>query len=354
MLYRDFNLIPTVEFDFNASGLLPELIDQDLPTSQTLPLIHTRIVDSIPLGSIPDGVRVDAERHLLRKCGIAEVQDLVADSRRSMMMAFANRAKLDVSRSGDLRQYGQIRPDAAAEWKPLFAPHFMSFDEAGPGGGYVGLSDGLDEMYQLICSRYDEIKATLMNNDNIDEKLRCLVYLQFWGAAVLHPFWDANGRAFNAQLVLGLNNLGFPVTNFPQLGEFSDLLSGNVVGAYGGQFLVAFLKNAGIGILNADDARRVYEDAAFHDQYMLRLREAMNDGVEIGIDQMPHITMESCMQSAVFALKMYLSREGFISYDFYTENEQTFRDSLNPAESVANPSGRTWKKKKKKKKKARR
>ena len=151
--------------------------------------------------------------------------------------ATSARFTLDMRRRGAFRSLGERElPDGSKQKMP--AVHTVEiFDQFEHSTRepefYLGMLDDVDDLMRRLCAWRDE---TIQHAKNIDEYLATIVFFSILGAKIIHPFFDGNGRAFEAQMIKDLHMIGYPVTDMPGLFE-SDILSQNVLAGISNTFL---------------------------------------------------------------------------------------------------------------------
>ncbi len=129
---------------------------------------------------------------------------------------------LDPRLRGQLRSFGTRKIEGYAE-ELVYASHVNVIastemqwataltlslgHEVFPPRSYYGLSVGLGDVYKRFCAAYDA-----MPHDKLDDKLGRESFFQIIGTRILHPCWDANGRAFAGFLMKSLHRYGYQVT----------------------------------------------------------------------------------------------------------------------------------------------
>jgi hypothetical protein len=222
---------------------------------------------------------------------------------------------------GSLRAYG-TRRIKGGEPGTVFASHMCTFDGAGafgaalaglPPPAYYGLSTGLDMVYTALCDKYDQMAQEA--GTDFQKALLAESFLQVWGTRVLHPFWDANGRAFAAHLGLTLERHGIEVREW----GVARCITADLT-ALNDDFLHHVLGNAGLGLINMLDHYKIQLDHALRQEYMGRLKKELEQGIETGLD--PQSSYWQYIRTAAWIIKKGLHRNGAIRAEMLTTKEK--------------------------------
>lgn len=194
--------------------------------------------------------------------------------------------KLDRKFSGKLRSYGKRKIDNG-EWGAVYASNSFRFGyntgfRSHPDAHYT-LTRGLDEVYNAMCDRYDKISREVKDG-SLDEILLCEAFLNLVGTAVLHPFWDANARAFAGHIGLTLYRHGIKLSNYETVKKMSTDLSILHI-----MFTNLFLEKKGFIVSGDLQHYRLRFDYKFRQEYMTRLKTSIDDLIDHGIDQSEYL-----------------------------------------------------------------
>ncbi len=327
---------------------LPLLLKKDLPSRRAIPIIHRLATYGAKSQSIPENLSFDAMAHLIidSNPALADSKDLPAMldpiknyfdtvlrtkpdalymthvmhlapqgmSGTSVPMQF----NIFMPFRGHVRQYG-TRTIGTGKKEVIHAAHIKPIED--PQGNeemYIGLTEGLRPLFDEMSDTADELMKKALAGGNVKEQLRAAIFLQAWGATILHPFADGNGRTFAAKLVLDLNRMGFPVKKMPGLPEIHELLGENALAGLGPIFLRRFIERAGLSLLRSDQVLPLMNDLASRERYMASLHDAIQHGLRQGTSRDGPIW--DAMESGMNAIKLCLSRDGYIDRTFYEAN----------------------------------
>jgi len=216
---------------------------------------------------------------------------------------------------GRLRQSG-IRSIDKSEPEPMYST-MLTLADLSTDTYLLHLSENLDEVYRVICDKYDELWREALNSGNLDEQLRCILFLQFWIVPVLHPLFGGHRRAMEAKLVLDLNRLGFNVTEVPELPEIHEAFAQNCVKQYGELFQIAFMEHFQIPKLRQRVILTKIMEKEWYFEYMGKMERAIREGAQWGTSMPEDNRLRMCMDNALMILKAYLDKEGYIQEDIY-------------------------------------
>jgi hypothetical protein len=258
--------------------------------------------------------------------------------------ATSARFTLDMRRRGAFRTLGERElPDGSKQKMP--AVHTVEiFDQFEQSTGepefYVGMLDDVEDLMQRLCAWRDE---AIKQAKNIDEYLATVVFFSILGAKVIHPFFDGNGRAFEAQMIKDLHVIGYPVADMPGLFE-SEVLSQNVLAGISNMFLDQMMQDNKIPYIPKSKLAEVEMHPGLSKAYTRMLSGAIRNLINQGIPKRGDYA--HMIASGVTLMKMSLSRQiaehaarGIewgppaaspfaIPKDFYQEHLQMLRDSI--------------------------
>ena len=285
---------------------LQDMLPYDLETRERIPAheIHC-YEDENMRARVGDGFIGSGYRLLLALCRENTVIDL------------------DVQISGKVRTYGSRRISNEEEER-VFPAHTCVFSETREAlekGGqgmmiydmiaYYGLSKGIEEMYDAVCTKYDEL---ISQAKDLDDVLLAEAFLQIVGTRVIHPFWDGNGRTFGAHLartlhhngVQGMRDYKTQMKFVPGLSAMSNIfLEGHKdVSAY-------FLKDIGLSLVSGGIANaRMSLDHGYRTEYMVKLRNGIEKLIDEGVNQ--DATYLDCIAQSAWQIKRVLLMEGLL------------------------------------------
>ena len=211
--------------------------------------------------------------------------------------------EFDPQLRGELRSFGR-RKIGDGNWERVYYAHTCTFDEDGGSLApmYYGLSVGLPETYEALCSRYECLMA---DAHSFDEKLLAESFLQLIGTRLLHPFIDANGRTFAAHLVEVLQQEGIKIVEYRHAKALTTELT-----QVNRAFLFEVLASEGLGLVCGKDHVMINLDFDYRNSYMTRLRRAIETAIEHGIDSAGRYYEH--FARAVWRIKKYLTPSGFL------------------------------------------
>jgi hypothetical protein len=304
---------------------LPLFLDETntRPSQQETRIIHRLVTTGIILPDYPQEILDDsAVKILIRDKSRAVVNRVMDTVQRGEFSKEAaengeilegTKCKVFIPRRGHLRQLGH-RITAENPRERIFASHAKPFFLEDGTARYYSLNKNIDELFNLLGKKYDELLETHKDAD-LDTKLMVIVYFQIYGAALLHPFWDANGRTFAAKLVLDLNRIGIDAQEIPQLGEINKALEKNVLNLSGEKFVLEYLERHNIPLIPEEFLKDIQFDPHMYQPYMDQLEASICNGIEAGIDQDPQFM--KFLESGAYVIRLALSRDGLIDDDIY-------------------------------------
>jgi hypothetical protein len=184
---------------------------------------------------------------------------------------------LDMQISGGLRSLGTRTIDDFTE--RVFGSH--TYNCSSPGFDpitYFGLTAGLDEVYEALCTKYDELMQENKDAD-LDVMLMGEAFLNLLGSRVVHPFWDANKRTFATHVASTLESRGVEISEYSQIVSMTDSLN-NI----GNEFLMEVLKNGRVHIPENNGYYELRIDPLRRADYMGKLRAEIERAISQGID----------------------------------------------------------------------
>jgi fido (protein-threonine AMPylation protein) len=282
----------------------PRLLRERIPTAELLPALHeiaTRHYGALSFS--PDALN-DLELQLLSldrpdgRAFFAQVETRALargedDLERAIREGASENTSISLNPkvSGALRRLGTRRIEGYPE-EEVYAAHTQVF---GNGlfvtGMYVGLSDGLGEVYGQLCAKHDELRARATNRR---ERLLGEAFLQLLGTRVLHPFWDGNGRSFGYHTALTLEREGASPGTYKELARLVRQLAPT-----NDAFLTNTLNEAGLRILHPSEFSRLQVDPEYRESYMGKLRTTLEQNIARGLDR-DHISF--CFYDEVASL----------------------------------------------------
>ncbi len=188
---------------------------------------------------------------------------------------------------GALRSYGSRQVEGYPEEEHVFAAHTMVMaTEMGLAfssmdsriifpDAYYGLSVGLDQVYQKLCDRYDSMPVNTTDRQSVFARE---AFFQLLGTRVLHPFWDANGRTFAAQLVTSLQKQGYSDATTDRAMQASEELA-----PIADKMVETVLRNAQLSLVTDRDQPlhlSVRFNVAMRNSYMTLLRQEIEHAIE--------------------------------------------------------------------------
>ena len=279
------------------------LLNRDLPTADLLSRLHATAVSYYDLrmpadiadhmhGNLlildrPDGLELEKEV-LGRLSKDEETMNLpIPEFSEKLRQAYIDACtqntgtKPEIKIPGALRSYGS-RSIGNGPWGAVYASHAQVFESPFSELGlqlpdaYYGLSMGLPEIWLLLCSTHQDLMSKARS---LDERVLAEAFLQLWGTRVVHPFWDANGRAFGYHLATTLEREGISVPNY---GVFTEIVGG--LRKVNDEFLKAVLAKGDLRFIQGDEHHLIELKPSLRLNYMTRLRQAMEAGISRGID----------------------------------------------------------------------
>jgi hypothetical protein len=315
---------------------LPRFLQRDLPSKQAVPLMH-RIATVGELPVWPESL----VEILLTELATRENPDLAQEKdkkdatnnlktylrhvfrktpdkwRQPKVIKFSSSGKGGKASSVEIRPTalrrghfrsvgGRTREGGASEtiFTSHLTPIFTDASEKEIESVYIGPVYKLDEQFNSLCDRCDKLTREAKT---LDEHLKVIVFMQLMGASVLHPFFDGNGRAFNAKLIYDLNKLGFPVKEMPTLPEFDEKLAVNPFEDTSRLFLSEFLVQHALGLVRPNMVNVVVNTPHIYKGYMQGLHDAIAAQIQEGPPK--DETLDLLLQNGVNIVKVYLSRE---------------------------------------------
>lgn len=315
---------------------LPDLQKSKMTTAQTLPRIHALLIGQIPPLQIDENLMTEMVTNLVcvdRDVPLADPR-IVPAVQRAIREAIAERgvmgvlggqiesAKFNVNteleiglRSYGIRQIESGRPETiyAPVATPIYTPQGVRV--------YLGLTRGLADVYQVLCRTYDE---AMRQRTLPGERIKAMAFFQGYGASALHPFVDANGRAFMGQFVHDINKLGVTTSEIPHLGELHEDQANNMFSSFGKIFLERFLRTNKIPLLTQEEARYVITTPNERSEYMRQLRDVLMRGIALGpYNQEPEI--DQILNGGVELINIWLSKIGFLPSDIFENMRRRFK-----------------------------
>lgn len=310
---------------------LPALLQRNMPTQELMPLLQTLVTHGVTMPPFQQQfLEVAAASMLMRGRDQQTIESIFETIRNGIFSVTKaengqilpdTTCKVKVERRGSLRQYGQRTVNNGTP-ETIYAAHHIPFgDGNGSDRYFYGLTEGLPEVFTELCERTDRLFEEYRNG-TLDEKLRVIAYFQVWGATIIHPFVDANGRAFNAKLIYDLHRMGMRIQEVPTLGEINSLLSENIFTINAGKFLECFTQTNGLPAFTAEQVAGIELDGRLQRSYNTYLKDRILQGIRQGIHPEPRY--EVFLSGMTFMLGLVLSREGHIAPNFY----ETYAPSL--------------------------
>lgn len=307
---------------------LPELITAREPAADELKRLHLLATEDVPLSEPPPQFRRDVEVSLMLdgRTDAAEITEQIRGALREGRIPFAAQqvterrlsslsntvTELNIDpRRGHLRQFG-TRQIGNGSLETIFADTSVVIDE---GKEFLNLTAGLDGVYTLLCDKYDELRQAAEANP-LDAQLRTLAFMQLWGI-VLHPFWDANGRALTSHLIVELNRKGLRTEKPPSLGEIHSSMEKSIFHNVSHFFRLAFMRENDIPIFSSSSVAHFKLDPTARQQYMAKLKRALEKGIGLGLDtESPYYGL---IDGAAYLIQLWLSKEGLVDRQLYEE-----------------------------------
>ncbi len=307
---------------------VPLLMGSGLNTQETTLRLHELVTHGIQLQEIPASLMYVATmttliqgrtQDVINKVDRAHVNGMVDVTRAQLGEVLEDtRCHIDMPRIGKLRQAG-VR---SINNGPVHTVHMAHLTPMGKDSIYFGLTEGLDKVFGELCARVDEIEKQIEEGDMMS-RIRLITYFQLWGAAIIHPFCDANGRAFMAKLVLDINKMGIPATKPLTLGELNPDLEDNALNLVSEAFHREFLKVNNIPLLTEFQAFTLIQNEQAYSMYMSMLKTAILQGVRDGINFRGEY--EQYFTSAVQAITLALSKDKHFPRGYYERTLDSLR-----------------------------
>ena len=333
----------------NYLKYLPLFLQKNRPTSRALPLMHRLVTYGAESPGRPEWLQREAMARVITDSNpfvkdkedlegavhsINQYFDYIVRTKPEAIYTpqiinitseagsnFPMRFQVFMPFRGHVRQFG-TRIIGRAKKEVIHAAHTKPLSTPRDGKEveeiYIGLSEGLGTVFKELCNRADELMTAALKDGTLEDQLRAAVYFQMWGVSVVHPFVDANGRAFAAKLILDLNRMGYSVNKMPGLSEVSDRLNDNVLAWLGTAFLRQFLEQSDVPLMSPEDAPDLMGNPVALQKYMKSLKNAMERGIRQGIPT--DGPLADLIHSGMFGLKLCLSRDGHIDRTFYDQN----------------------------------
>lgn len=187
--------------------------------------------------------------------------------------------EFDYDFTHNIRQIGtRTFPDGTIE--KVFGSHNLCYPDL--GGNFQGLTTRLDDVFKTLCEKYDEGFANAATNE---EKLLEQLNFHILGF-LLHPWWDGNGRTFNASTILGLNRMGFKFNDYPTITAYDPMQSGTKDVFFLGPAIESFIRHflTQKRLLIPEQQFEIFDYAPqIKFDYMQRLYREMNQLIEQGL-----------------------------------------------------------------------
>lgn len=318
----------------NMLTALPRLLEKPRPSKVELPILHRLTTSGIEHPELPKTVRQTAMETMLmyELCDTREqVYGLVPSLRQQGIPCEEGHYRIQSPtgikeiryrtaflRRGHIRQSGVLQVNNGPE-RPTYSPHTKTF---GDDSTYIGLAENLGPVFDDFCDSADRHFAEA---ETVEEKLKAVVYTQLWGASVIHPFFDGNGRSFGAKLVLDLNRMGLPVRaipGFPEMSDLNPLIKDNIFAGFGPAFVKMFLAKSGVELVPNEDVIELLETPQLIRAYMRALENAMREGFQQGPNAGEYIGQ--FIELGAYSLQLALSRDGHLEKSLYDENIEAF------------------------------
>lgn len=302
------------------------LLERAYPSDREVKILHRLTTSGVKLPPFSDFMRAMAAVSILCDDMTDEIHDEIATAVMEIgdgkeVIARAERGELygetkvrvEQLRRGHLRQYGKKQTQDGT-WHTVYAPHNKPFFTEEGEIAYLGLTSELGSVFAELCAAYDSLREEVKDRP-IGIKLEVMAFFQLWGASVIHPFYDGNGRAFSSKLVLDLNRAGIKTDKMPELGEINPDLADNALAVAGEHFLQMVLQLNNIPMFTTEELPHVMNRPEYLRQYMTYLREAIRSGIANGVSQQsPYYPL---IDSSREALMLSLSKDGHINPDYY-------------------------------------
>jgi hypothetical protein len=227
---------------------------------------------------------------------------------------------------GHYRQWGKRRTNGGAQ-ETIYAPHQKPLYDTDASGKtiertYVGLTYRLKELADKLNRKGDELLEATKKIENPEDRLtaqlRAIAFTQLWGATILHPFADGNGRVFAAKLVYDLNRIGYAVREIPALPEIAPELKENAFAGLGVMFLHRFSEATGTPLFRPEEPIEMMVNPDLLISYMEHLSDAIDTGLDTGVDESS--VYFDLIDSGANAIRLCLSRDEFIDRSFFTDS----------------------------------
>ncbi|MFZ2594008.1 MAG: hypothetical protein WAX38_04525 [Minisyncoccia bacterium] len=167
---------------------------------------------------------------------------------------------------------------------------------------YLGMLDNVGDLMARIAAWRDE---GMRRAKNIDQYLTVVVFFSIMGSKIIHPFFDGNGRAFEAQIIKDLHLIGYPVDRMPYLTEYEPMAK-NALETISNEYLHAFMQKHKIPYIPHSYLPEVQMNPKLRRAYTHMLSNAIRTDIGAGI---PDGYLGDLVINAVNTLKMSLSRD---------------------------------------------
>ncbi|MBI2415947.1 MAG: hypothetical protein HYV33_04805 [Candidatus Kerfeldbacteria bacterium] len=336
----------------NFLDYLPLFLKKPRPTKREITLLHRLTTHGTPLEPFPDENQAESVMRLItRDNPLVQTAEATSDIggqaylfaldqlrtnpafiRTPQQMRFTERRGLYSSevdftvfmaRRGHYRKYGNRSLNHGPREK-IYAPHAKPFTN--PDGStelFIGLTDRLGPLMEELCDRFDQL---FQRGEDMDAKLQAVMYFQLWGASVLHPFFDGNGRAFGGKLIVDLQRLGFDVRALPGLGEVDSRLKHNALAGLGPVFLLNLLESEQISLFDQASATTMLNDPRLHKAYMTKLHDSIEKNMRDELSEGAFI--QPYAATGADLLKVCLARDGFLDRSIYDDNIDNFKQQV--------------------------
>ncbi len=300
-------------------------------TARTLPILHRLTTHGVELEELPVPVIYEAGGQVFLDEGVSlqeAVNRIRYVLREGILRALNNGGRLNdkkyrigIQRRGHLRSFGKRESDTdCTKFQTVFAPHMKPLDDL----NFLGLAKDLEKILHQLCETYDRAIETAKT---LDEKLAAIIFFQLWGASIIHPFWDANGRTFAAHLVLSLNQIGFVTDQMPAFPELHEVIAKNALAGIGPMFLGDFLTKNGLPLMTENEIVAISYDTTAKAAYMTALGTAIKKGIDAGT-AFPE-QFHPFRNGGIELLKAWLSREHLTDQgQYYNTRLPFFREQI--------------------------
>lgn len=175
---------------------------------------------------------------------------------------------------------------------------------------FLGLDVDVDEVFTAFCARFEQMMDA---SASLEDRLRCLSWAQLMGVSLVHPFFDANHRAFAAHLALELKRLNIDVQEPPVLPCYGEAFGRDLFEMPRLYFMSRFLSERQIPLFSDEALESLDRNPRARIDYMQRLKLALMDGIEAGCD----VSAETrpYLNSAWYFLALYLLEKNFLEDD---------------------------------------